>query len=138
LAYARLACRLLITSVNAPYPYLLPGSTAYNMAKAALEALTANLASALAKHRINCNAIRPGWILTEGERQFMQSHEIQQMAAEALPYGVGMPKDIARAAVFLASDDAAYITGIVLPVDGGLGVSQRVPHMHDAIERATS
>ena len=67
---AGLACayRLLITSVNAPYPYLLPSSTAYNMAKAAMEALTQNLASGLAKHRINCNAIRPGWILTGAPR----------------------------------------------------------------------
>ena len=66
----------------------------------------------------------------------MAAPDITQMAGGALPYGVGMPEDIARAAVFLASDDAAYITGAVLPVDGGFGVSQRVTHMHDPIERA--
>ena len=127
---------LLITSVNAPYPYLLPGSTAYNMSKASLEALTQNFASALAKHDINVNAIRPGWILTDGERQFMKLDDIKAMATGALPYGVGMPRDIARAAVYLSSDDAAYVTGVVLPVDGGFGVSQRVTNMHEPIERA--
>lgn len=105
---------IVITSVNAPYPYLLPSSTPYNMAKAALEAMVQNFASGLAVHGINVNAVRPGWILTEGETQFMAQEEIEQAAAQALPYGIGHPEDIAKACLYLASDDANYVTGTTL------------------------
>eukprot|EP01052_Picozoa_sp_SAG31_P035173 SAG31_NODE_4210_length_3469_cov_11.547774_2_plen_235_part_00 len=127
---------IAITSVNAPHPYLIPGSTAYNMAKAAIEAMVQNMASALAGRGINVNAIRPGWILTRGEQQFMSVAEITAMANSALPLGIGLPEDVAKAAVYLASRDADYVNGITLPVDGGFSISQRVPNMHDPIERS--
>ena len=126
---------IAVTSVNAPYPYLLPTSTAYNMAKAALEAMVMNFASALAVHGINVNGVRPGWILTGGETQFMSAEAIEEAASAALPFGVGKPEDIAAACVYLASDDANYVSGTTLAVDGGFGVSQRVVDMHDPIER---
>lgn len=105
---------IVVTSVNAPYPYLLPGSTPYNMAKAALEAMVQNFASGLAVHGINVNAVRPGWILTGGETQFMAQEEIEEAAAKALPFGIGKPEDIAKACLYLASDDANYVTGTTL------------------------
>lgn len=83
---------IVITSVNAPYPYLLPSSTPYNMAKAALEAMVQNLASGLAEHGINVNAVRPGWILTGGETQFMAQEDIESAARNALPYGATRPR----------------------------------------------
>ena len=105
---------IVITSVNAPYPYLLPSSTPYNMSKAALEAMVQNFASGLAVHGINVNAVRPGWILTGGETQFMAQEEIKDAAAQALPYGIGHPEDIAKACLYLASDDANYVSGTTL------------------------
>jgi len=105
---------IVITSVNAPYPYLLPNSTPYNMSKAALEAMVQNFASGLAVHGINVNAVRPGWILTGGETQFMAQQEIEDAAAGALPFGIGQPEDIAKACLYLASDDANYVSGTTL------------------------
>jgi len=129
---------IAIGSVNGPYPYLLPGSTAYNVSKAGVEALVQNFASALSGHRINVNCVRPGWILTEGETgglagQPADATGIVEMAAQALPFGIGAPEDVAEAVGFLCSDKADYITGVTLPVDGGFGISQRVPGMHDPI-----
>jgi glucose 1-dehydrogenase len=105
---------IVISSVNAPYPYLLPNSTPYNMSKAALEAMVQNFASGLAVHGINVNAVRPGWILTGGETQFMAQQEIEDAAAGALPFGIGQPEDIAKACLYLASDDANYVSGTTL------------------------
>ena len=61
------------------------------------EAMVQNMASGLACHGINVNAIRPGWILTQGEQQFMTVAEIKDMANAALPLGIGLPVDIAKA-----------------------------------------
>ena len=88
------------------------------MAKAALEAMVQNFASGLAVHGINVNAVRPGWILTGGETQFMAKEEIEQAAAKALPYGIGHPEDIAKACLYLASDDANYVSGTTLVCGG--------------------
>ena len=62
---------------------------------------------------------RPGWIDTPGERDAF-SAEVIEKEGKDLPWGrLGRPEEIGKAAVFLASDDADYITGVVLPVDGG-------------------
>ena len=128
---------IAIGSVNGPYPYLLPESTPYNCSKAAVETMVANFASTLSAERINVNCVRPGWILTEGESAFCAEDEIRRMADEALPLGIGSPADVAAAVAFLTSDAANYITGITLPVDGGFGVAQRIPGMHQPISRAS-
>ena len=63
--------------------------------------------------------IEPGWIDTPGERATFGEGQLREQAA-ALPWGrLGQPEDIGRAAAFLASADADYITGAVLRVDGG-------------------
>jgi glucose 1-dehydrogenase len=73
----------------------------------------------LSQHRINVNAIEPGWIDTPGEHATFSEEQIAE-EGKRLPWGrLGLPEEIGKAAVFLCSNDAEYITGSVLPVDGG-------------------
>lgn len=91
---------------------------AYMAAKAAVNQLTVSLALTHARDGIRVNAILPGLIDTPLAHQ-LQSDLAQRHAAS--PTGrMGSPWDVAHTAVFLASDDAAYINGVCLPVDGGL------------------
>lgn len=101
-------------------------SAAYTMAKAAVNHLARTLALELAPQRINVNVINPGYIDTPGERKFADDAQIRAFAP-AIPWQrLGLPRDIGRAAVFLASDDADYITGTALLVDGGYKVGLRL------------
>lgn len=94
-------------------------SAAYNMAKAAVMNLGRTLANELADQRINVNVINPGWIDTPGERRYSSEDEIAAGGAR-MPWGrLGTPEDIGKAAAFLVSEDADYITGATLRVDGG-------------------
>ena len=109
-----------ISSVLAHVPYV--NSSPYNGAKAAVNQMTRTWALELAPHRIRVNAVEPGWIDTPGERAFATEEEIQKQAAD-LPLGrLGRPEEIASAVAFLVSDDASYITGSVLRVDGGISL----------------
>jgi glucose 1-dehydrogenase len=73
------------------------------------------------------NVIEPGWIDTPGEHETFGSDAIASAAA-SLPWGrLGTPDDIGRAATFLASDDADYVTGTTLLVDGGLALRAAIP-----------
>ena len=108
---------IFISSVHAerPYPPCLP----YNAAKAGLNHMASSIAIELFQHRINVNVINPGWIDTPGERRDFTEEQIQR-EGQKLPWGrMGTSADIGRAAAFLASDDADYITGTTLRVDGG-------------------
>jgi glucose 1-dehydrogenase len=108
---------VFISSVHAQRPYAR--SVAYNAAKAGLNHLARTIAAELIRHRINVNVIEPGWIDTPGEHLTFGSEAIEK-AGPTLPWGrMGTPADIGRAAAFLASDDADYITGATLTVDGG-------------------
>lgn len=108
---------VFISSVHARIPYA--HSAAYNAGKAGLNHLAFTIAAELMPHRINVNVIEPGWIDTPGEHAAFGSEAIRQ-AAPTLPWGrLGTPEDIGRAAVFLSSGDADYITGTALLVDGG-------------------
>ncbi|MBX3011140.1 MAG: SDR family oxidoreductase [Caldilineaceae bacterium] len=94
-------------------------SAAYNMAKAAVAHLGRTMAGELARTKINVNIINPGWIDTPGERRFFNEEQITE-GGKKIPWGrIGTPEDIGKAAAFLVSDDADYITGAVLRVDGG-------------------
>ena len=107
---------VFISSVQAELP--IARCVPYGAAKAGLNHMAAGIAVELAEHRINVNVIEPGWIDTPGERAVFSEEEIAQRGA-SLPWGrLGTPDDIGRAAAFLASDEAEYITGSVLPVDG--------------------
>lgn len=93
---------------------------AYNASKGAVLQLVRTLAPQVAPHGITVNAICPGWIRTAMTKETQEDPERLARALAAHPLGrLGEPEDVAGAAFFLASDDAAWITGIALPVDGG-------------------
>jgi len=107
---------VFISSVQAEMPIAL--CVAYGAAKSGLNHMMQTIAVELSPHRINVNAIEPGWIDTPGEHVTFSEETI---AAEGrkLPWGrLGLPEDIGKAAAFLSSDNADYITGAILPVDG--------------------
>jgi glucose 1-dehydrogenase len=111
---------VFISSVHARIPFVR--SVAYNAAKAGLNHMAMTMAAELLPHRIRVNVIEPGWIDTPGERETFGSEQIAALAP-TLPWGrLGTPADIGRAATFLASDEADYITGASLLVDGGLSL----------------
>ena len=102
----------------------LATSAAYNMAKAAVNHFARTLALELLPQRVNVNVINPGFVDTPGERAFASEEQIQQFSRD-MPWGrAAVPRDIGRAAAFLASDDADYITGAALLVDGGLKLAR--------------
>jgi NAD(P)-dependent dehydrogenase (short-subunit alcohol dehydrogenase family) len=106
----------------APYPML-----AYSASKAAVNALTRSVAMQYAARGIRANAIMPGLIDTpmaiEGLSAALgvEKMRLREARARAVPMGrMGEAWDVAHAALYLASDEAKYVTGVVLPVDGGL------------------
>jgi NAD(P)-dependent dehydrogenase (short-subunit alcohol dehydrogenase family) len=99
------------------------GIADYAVAKGGLVTLTYYLAAEYGADNIRANCLAPGPVPTELNRPFLGTEEGRQMAAAFIPLGrVGEIVDIARAAVFLASDEAKWITGAVLRVDGGIVV----------------
>lgn len=99
----------------------IDGLSAYGAAKAALVGFTKAAAKELAQRKIRVNAIAPGFIDTDMARQI--SPQWFQTRVESIRMGrIGQPSDIANCAAFLASDDASYITGQILGVDGGMAV----------------
>lgn len=97
------------------------GQAAYCAAKAGLIGLTKSMAKELASRNIRVNAIAPGYI--ETDMTGILTPEQKEGILKAIPLGrVGRPEEIADAVVFLASSRANYITGQVLPVDGGMGM----------------
>jgi NAD(P)-dependent dehydrogenase (short-subunit alcohol dehydrogenase family) len=99
-------------------------SAAYSAANAGVHALVKNLAIELAADKIRVNAIAPAVIETPVYGTFLKSEQVKTVLAtfNAMhPLGRnGQPADAAEALLFLASDQASFITGVVLPVDGGV------------------
>lgn len=95
------------------------GQANYSASKAGIIGLTKSAAKELASRNITVNAIAPGFIQTE--MTDVLSDEVKEQTKAGIPLGrFGEPEDVAKAAVFLASDMADYITGQVLMVDGGM------------------
>ncbi|WP_433359820.1 SDR family NAD(P)-dependent oxidoreductase [Streptosporangium sp. CA-115845] len=93
--------------------------TAYSVSKGGLDALTRVVATGYGKGGVRCNAIAPGIVATEATAS-IPAVQLRALEAAHLTPSLGSPADIAHTVVFLASDEAAFITGQVLCVDGGL------------------
>lgn len=103
---------------------------AYSAAKSAINSMMQTMAVELFEHHINVNSIEPGWIDTPGERHHYNDETMAE-EAKKLPWGrLGIPEDIGHAAAYLCSPEADYITGTILPVDGGY----RLKHCRDIPE----
>jgi len=121
---------IFISSVHGEMPF--PRAVAYNAAKAGLDHMMRTIAAELIGHQINVNSIAPGWIDTPGEHESF-STEVIASAGKEIPWGrLGLPTDIGKAALFLCSDDADYITGETLTVDGGIRLKGYLSHQGPA------
>lgn len=97
------------------------GQVNYASAKAGLIGMTKSIARELASRNITANIVAPGYIQTD--MTAVLNEQQTQAFLTQIPQGrAGKPEDVANAVLFLASDAAAYITGAVIPVDGGLGM----------------
>jgi len=106
-----------ITSVSGQAGQI--GQANYSSAKAGLIGLTKATARELASRGITCNAVAPGFVLTELTKDL--SEDLQQQLTERTPLGrFGTTEEISAAVAYLVSDEAAFVTGQVLAVDGGL------------------
>ncbi len=109
----------------APFPGepLVPrdyGMGAYAASKGAVVQLTRQFAVSYGSRGVRVNAIAPGFIVTPMTAMFREVPEVDQFLISLHPMGrLGQPEEIAAAAAFLASDEASFINGVILPVDGG-------------------
>jgi 3-oxoacyl-[acyl-carrier protein] reductase len=95
------------------------GQANYAASKAGLVGFTRSVARELASRAITCNAVAPGYVPTALTN--VLTDELKAKAVEAIPLGrTGTPEEIAAAVLYLASDEAAYVTGHVLTIDGGM------------------
>jgi NAD(P)-dependent dehydrogenase (short-subunit alcohol dehydrogenase family) len=94
--------------------------TAYDISKGGVRQLTISVAAELAPHRINVNAVAPGTIMTELTLRVLDTEEKMARASAKIPMGrLGAPEDMVGPVLFLCSEEADYITGHTLVVDGG-------------------
>lgn len=118
---------LNMSSINAVVA--IPAVAPYTACKGGVLQLTKSMALALAPHGIRVNAVGPGTIATEMGKKMMADDEARRRVMSRTPLGrAGEPDEVARVALFLASDDASYVTGQTVYCDGGrLGLNYTVP-----------
>lgn len=97
----------------------VPGGAVYAATKAAVNAITCSLAIELGDRQITVNAVSPGPVDTDLAQAVNTAESFQQMVSRTPLGRLGVPDDIARTIAFLASDDAAWITGQIIGADGG-------------------
>jgi len=111
--------------INIASMYGLVGNTAidtvaYHTAKGGVVNFTRAVAAELAKYNITCNAICPGYFATELTVDTLETDEFKAYMKATVPLGrYGKEGELNAGAIFLASDEAAYVTGVILPIDGG-------------------
>lgn len=111
--------------INIASMYGLVGNTAmdvvaYHATKGGVVNMTRAMAAELAKYNITCNAICPGYFATELTIDTLETEFFQEYMKRTMPLGrYGREGELNAAAIFLASDEASYVTGAILPVDGG-------------------
>jgi glucose 1-dehydrogenase len=111
-----------VTSVHADNPN--PGGSDYDCSKGAVRMLTRTLALELAEHGINVNSLAPGMVLTPFNQAAIDDPDLLDKQVQSIPMKrAAEPREIARLAVFLASSDAAYVTGASYVMDGGLMIN---------------
>jgi glucose 1-dehydrogenase len=112
-----------IVVVSSPHAVIpIPTAMAYNMSKAAIDHMARTAAIELAPYRVRVNLIHPGWIDTPGERKFFTEEQIEQ-GSRNLPWGrMGTPEEMAKGIAFMLSDDADYMTGSTVTMDGGVSL----------------
>ena len=92
----------------------------YTTSKAAVHGMTRSFAAALGKHGVRVNTLEPGWVMTERQLSLWVTPETEPIIdANQVLKGRILPEDLARAALFLASDDGAMISAQILTVDAG-------------------
>ena len=117
---------VLVASTNAFAPEA--GSAAYNVSKAGVVGLARAAALELAAHGITVNAVGPGLVRTDMTRSVVEDAATSQWYLQHIPAGrFGTPEDIGGAVAFLVSDDAAWVTGHHLVVDGGQTIGLDLP-----------
>ena len=111
--------RMLFTSSVTGPKVAMPGTSHYAMSKGGMNAFIRTAALEYARENITINGVEPGYILTSAMSELANQKELQEMA-ECIPKGnFGIPDDIAYPMLFLASNEASYITGQTIVVDGG-------------------
>ena len=121
-----------ISSVGGLVPDI--SQVAYGTSKAAINYLTKLIAVHEAKNNIRCNAVLPGMTATEAVEKHL-SEEFRSLFLRHIPLGrMGLPKEIADAVVYLASDESAYTTGQILTLSGGFGLA--TPVYGDLVNKA--
>ncbi|MCU0229431.1 MAG: glucose 1-dehydrogenase [Bryobacterales bacterium] len=108
-----------ISSVVATLPP--SGMAVYSATKGAVDTISRALAVELGARKIRVNSVSPGYVVTEGAKDMDGEGQFASYMASVTPLGrVGLPEDIADVVAFVASDDARWITGQVIPVSGGV------------------
>ena len=118
---------ICMSSVHQQIPWA--GHVNYAASKGGIKLLMESMAQELAPHRIRMNGIAPGAIRTPINKPAWDTADAYKSLLKLMPYGrIGEPHDIAQAAVWLASDNSDYVTGVTLFVDGGMALYPEFAH----------